>query len=114
MNSNASGDPNQPLASKVPLATSVPPYYYQFTFLPPGTYTVAFTCEAAQDIPDQANPSVVILTPVATTAGTAGQTATVGIALGSMQGRSTKTLPPGCTPGVDLYRGTPPHPQAWH
>src|SRR6266404_3733225 len=82
MNSNASGDPNQPLASKVPVATSVPPYYYQFTFLPPGTYTVAFTCEAAQDIPDQADPSVVILTPVATTAVTAGQTATVDIATG--------------------------------
>jgi hypothetical protein len=28
-------DTNQPLSSKVPVATSQPPYYYQFTFLPP-------------------------------------------------------------------------------
>lgn len=34
------GDPNQPFASKVPVATSQPPYYYQFTFLTPGNYTV--------------------------------------------------------------------------
>jgi len=59
MNSAApSGDPNQPLASKVPVATSQPPYYYQFTFLPPGMYTVAFTCQAAMDNPAQADPAV--------------------------------------------------------
>jgi Domain of unknown function (DUF4382) len=105
MNSTApTTDTNQPLASKVPVATSVPPYYYQFTFLPPGTFTVAFTCQAAQDNPDQADPSV-ILTPVATTAVTAGQTATVDIAFGSIQGQITKTLPTGCTPGVYLYSG---------
>ena len=52
MNSTAPpSDTNQPLASKVPVADSQPPYYYQFTFLPPGTYTVAFTCQAAQDNP---------------------------------------------------------------
>jgi hypothetical protein len=51
-------DTNQPLASKVPVATSQPPYYYQFTFLQPGSYTVAFTCQAALDIPDQADPLV--------------------------------------------------------
>ena len=27
----------------------MPPYYYQFTFLPPGNYTVAFTCQADKD-----------------------------------------------------------------
>lgn len=51
-------DTNQPLASKVPVATSQPPYYYQFTFLQPGSYTVAFTCEAALDNPDQADTVV--------------------------------------------------------
>ena len=59
MNSTAPpSDTNQPLASKVPVADSQPPYYYQFTFLPPGTYTVAFTCQATQDNPDQADGSV--------------------------------------------------------
>ena len=59
MNSTApAGDANQPIASRVPVATSMPPYYYQFTFLTPGSYTVAFTCEAAQDNPDQADPAV--------------------------------------------------------
>jgi hypothetical protein len=105
MNSTApTTDTNQPLVSKVPVASSVPPYYYQFTFLPPGTFTVAFTCQAAQDNPDQADPSV-ILTPVATTVVTAGQTATDDIAFGSIQGQITKTLPTGCTPGVYLYSG---------
>ncbi len=114
MNSTApSTDTNQPLASKVPVASSVPPYYYQFTFLPPGTYTVAFTCEAAQDNPDQADPSV-ILTPVATTAVTAGQTATVDIALGSIVGQITSTLPTGCTPGVYLYSGNVTTPEDWN
>ena len=105
MNSTAaSTDSNQPLASKVPVPTSAPPYYYQFTFLPPGTYTVAFTCEAAKDNPDQADPSV-ILTPVATATVTASQTATVDIALGGIQGQITSALPSGCTPGVYLYSG---------
>jgi hypothetical protein len=105
MNSTAAPtDTNQPLASKVPVATSAPPYYYQFTFLSPGPYTVAFTCEAAQDNPDQADPSVLLI-PVATTAVTASQTSTVDIALGGIQGQITSTLPTGCTPGVYLYSG---------
>ena len=54
----ASSDTNQPIASKVPVATSQPPFYYQFTFLPPGTYTVAFTCQAGMDNPDQADSAV--------------------------------------------------------
>jgi len=80
MNSAASaGDPNQPMASKVPIASSQPPYYYQFTFLAPGNYTVAFTCEAAQDNPDQADPGV-IFNPVKTgVVVTAGQTTTIDI-----------------------------------
>jgi hypothetical protein len=114
MNSTApSTDTNQPLASKVPVATSAPPYYYQFTFLPPGTYTVAFTCEAALDNPDQTDPSV-ILTPVATTAVSAGQTAKVDIALGSIQGQVTGTPPTGCTPGVYLYSGNVTKPEDWN
>jgi len=80
MNSTAaSGDMNQPQASKVPVATSQPPYYYQFTFLAPGTYTVAFTCQAAQDNPDQAD-STVVFKPIKTAITvTAAQTTTVDI-----------------------------------
>jgi hypothetical protein len=61
----ATTDTNQPLASKVPVADSQPPFYYQFTFLPPGSYTVALTCQGAQDNPDQADP-VVTFNPVKT------------------------------------------------
>jgi len=75
----AAGDPNQPLTSKAPIASSQPPYYYQFPFLEPGNYTVAFTCEAAQDNPDQPD-STVKFSPVKTgIAVTAGQTTTVDI-----------------------------------
>ncbi len=99
-------DANQPLASKVPVATSSPPYYYQFTFLAPGTYTVAFTCQAAQDNPDQADPSVVIV-PVATTTVTANATQTVDVSFGSIQGSvATSLVTSTCTsPGVYLYAG---------
>jgi hypothetical protein len=115
MNSTLTDDPNQPLASKVPVANSAPPFYYQFTFLPPGTYTVAFTCQAAQDNPDQADPSVVIM-PVATTAVTAGQTATVDIAFGGIQGQITGTAPTGCDPqpGVYLYSGNATAAEDWN
>ena len=59
MNSTASAmDANQPIASKALSATSLTPFYYQFTFLEPGTYTVAFTCQADQDNPDQADAAV--------------------------------------------------------
>jgi hypothetical protein len=80
MNSTAApSDTNQPLSSKVPVANSQPPYYYQFTFLSPGTYTVAFTCQAAQDNPDQAD-SAVKFSPVKTGIMiTANQTTTVDI-----------------------------------
>jgi hypothetical protein len=67
MNSAApSTDINQPLASRVPLPGSAPPYYYQFTFLSPGNYTLAFTCEAAMDDPDQADSKVVLFSPIKT------------------------------------------------
>jgi hypothetical protein len=59
MNSAApTTDANQPLVSKVPVATSQPPYYYQFVFLQPGSYTVAFTCQAGLDNPDQTDAAV--------------------------------------------------------
>ena len=75
----ASSDTNQPQASKVPVANSQPPYYYQFTFLPPGTYSVAFTCQADQDNPDQAD-SVVTFNPLKTGITVAAkQTVTVDI-----------------------------------
>jgi hypothetical protein len=75
----APSDTNQPQASKVPVANSQPPYYYQFTFLTPGTYTVAFTCQADQDNPDQAD-SAVTFNPVKTGITVAAkQTVTVDI-----------------------------------
>jgi hypothetical protein len=79
MNSTApASDANQPLASRVPIPTSQPPYYYQFTFLQPGSYTVAFTCDAALDNPDQADATAVKFSPVKTgIAVTTGQTTTV-------------------------------------
>src|SRR5579862_6200585 len=59
MNSTAPAtDANQPIASKALVANSSTPYYYQFTFLQPGTYSVGFTCQADQDNPDQADGSV--------------------------------------------------------
>ncbi len=78
MNSTAAaGDPNQPIASKVPVATSMPPFYYQFTFLAPGTYTVAFTCQAAQDNPTQADAAVTFSPVMTAITVTANQTTTV-------------------------------------
>jgi hypothetical protein len=80
MNSSAAAsDTNQPLASKPLAANTSTPYYYQFTFLTPGTYTVAFTCQGAQDNPDQPD-SAVTFNPVKTgIAVTANQTTTVNI-----------------------------------
>ena len=115
MDSALTSDANQPLASKTPVANSMPPYYYQFTFLAPGTYTVAFTCQAAQDNPDQLDPGVVVLTTVATTAVTAGQTSTVDVAFGSIQGQvASASVPMGCTPGVYLYSGNVAAPEDWN
>lgn len=75
-----STDVNQPLASRAPLASSATPYYYQFTFLPPGDYTLAFTCEAAMDNPDHADGTVVLFNPIKTgIAVVAKQTATIDI-----------------------------------
>ena len=80
MNSTAPAtDTNQPLASKVVVANSQTPYYYQFTFLSPGTYTVAFTCQAALDNPDQTDTAVTF-NPVKTgITVSANQTTTVDI-----------------------------------
>ncbi len=72
-------DMNQPLASKAPMLAQSGGYYYQFTFLSPGSYSVAFTCQAALDNPDQADSNVTF-SPVKTgTTVTAQQTATVDI-----------------------------------
>ncbi|MBS0579529.1 MAG: DUF4382 domain-containing protein [Proteobacteria bacterium] len=80
MNSTAPAtDTNQPLASKAPVLAQSGGYYYQFTFLSPGSYSVAFTCQAAVDNPDQAD-SAVTFSPVKTGISvTAQQTATVDI-----------------------------------
>lgn len=78
MNSTGSTtDTSQPLASKALVASTQPPFYYQFTFLPPGAYTVAFTCQAALDNPDQADPTVTFSPVKSGIAVTANQTTTV-------------------------------------
>ena len=79
-NSTASAtDSNQPLASKVPSLDAAGAYYYQFTFLPPGNYTVAYTCQAALDNPDQFDAGVTF-SPIKTgITVTAKQTVTVDI-----------------------------------
>lgn len=113
MNSTAPAtDTNQPIASKVPVATTSPPYYYQFTFLTPGTYTVAFTCQAAKDNPDTADAAVVLI-PVGTTTVTANATQTVNIELGAIQGSVASALVTStCTsPGVYLYAGSVTSPE---
>ncbi|HWW80071.1 MAG TPA: DUF4382 domain-containing protein [Steroidobacteraceae bacterium] len=80
MNSAAApSDTNQPLASRAPVANSPTPYYYQFTFLAPGTYTVAFTCQAAQDNADQADSAVTFNPVKAGIMVSANQTTTVDI-----------------------------------
>ena len=74
-----STDTNQPIGSKVPALDQSGAYYYQFTFLPPGTYTVAYTCQANLDNPDQADPTVTFA-PVKTGISiVAAQTTTVDI-----------------------------------
>jgi hypothetical protein len=72
-------DSNQPIASKVPSLDAAGAYYYQFTFLPPGNYTVAYTCQAALDNPDQIDAGVTF-SPIKTgITVTAKQTVTVNI-----------------------------------
>jgi hypothetical protein len=72
-------DLNQPLTSVMPVATSMPPYAYQFAALPPGSYTLALTCQAAQDIVGQADAAVTF-SPVKTgIVVTADQTTTANI-----------------------------------
>lgn len=80
MNSQAADMTTQPLASAVPkVPDGAINYYYQFTFLPPGSYTVAYTCQAAADNPDQADATV-LFAPIKTGIGvTATQTTTVDI-----------------------------------
>lgn len=67
MNTTAGNDQNQPLASTVPQVTSNSGggYYYQFTFLPPASYTVAYTCLAAADYADQ-HDAAVVFSPIKT------------------------------------------------
>lgn len=73
----SSDDHNQPLSSRAVVATTQPPYYYQFTFLPPGPYTVAYTCQAALDDPDQADSAVHFSLVKSDVAVGASQTATI-------------------------------------
>ncbi len=80
-NSTAVNLSAQPIASKVPVVTaqSEGGYYYQLTFLPPGSYTVALTCNAALDDPDQADAEVTFDPIVSGIAVTSGQTVTVDL-----------------------------------
>ena len=74
-----STDTNQPIGSKVPTLDAAGDYYYQFTFLPPGTYTVAYTCAASSDNPDQADASVTFAPIIPGNSVVATQTTTVNI-----------------------------------
>jgi hypothetical protein len=74
-----SSDTNQPLNSSLPVAASVLPYSYQFTGLPPGTYTLALTCQAAMDNRAQADPAVTFSPIMTGIVVTADNTATVNI-----------------------------------
>ena len=69
-----STDTNQPLSSRAPVLNVQNQYYYQFTFLPPGSYTLAFTCQADQDDPDQADSTVIFGAPKTGIMVTAGAT----------------------------------------
>ncbi|HMD72671.1 MAG TPA: hypothetical protein VKG05_02295 [Steroidobacteraceae bacterium] len=51
-------DPNRALASKLPIANSQPPFYDEFSILPPGTYSLECSCEATLDNSDQADTAV--------------------------------------------------------
>jgi hypothetical protein len=79
MNTTATDQTTQPIASKVPAVTSTSNggYYYQFTFLPPGPYTLAFTCLAALDNADQADAAVLFAPVKSGISVSAAQTATV-------------------------------------
>jgi hypothetical protein len=57
----------------------VPPYSYQFTALPPGTYTLALTCQAALDNRAQADSAVTFSAIMAGIVVTADHTTTVNI-----------------------------------
>jgi len=78
MDSTSATPANQPLQSKVPAVTaqSAGGYYYQMTFLEPGDYTLAFTCQAAQDDPELPDAAVTF-NPIKAGTVTAAQTATV-------------------------------------
>jgi hypothetical protein len=72
-------DVNQPLASKAPVPVAAGGYYYQFTFLAPASYTIAYTCAAAEDNPDQADPTVTFAPVVSGISVAAGETVTVNL-----------------------------------
>lgn len=71
------GSANAPLTSAaVALNTTSGAYEYTAAFLPPGAYTVAFTCDAALDDPETGGDAVTFQAPTNVTV-TTGSTATV-------------------------------------
>lgn len=78
-NTQASVNSPVPVSSKAPtLDTATNSYYYQFTFLPPGSYTVAYTCDADLDTSTATSPMT--FNPVtANVSVVATQTTTVNI-----------------------------------
>jgi hypothetical protein len=72
-------DPNQPLSSRAVYAAITPPYAYQFSFLEPGSYTLALTCKADQDNPDQPDTAVTFAPVITAITVTAGQATTADI-----------------------------------
>lgn len=78
MDSTSATPANQPLQSKVPVGPdqSDGGYYYQMTFLAPGSYTATFTCQAAVDNPEQPDAAVTFNPVVTGIDVTAAQTTT--------------------------------------
>jgi hypothetical protein len=76
VNINATSGEVQPITSALlSLNSTTVKYNFAASFLPPGAYTVAFTCQAGNDHPDQADN--ITFNPVTTTTVTAGGNAVV-------------------------------------
>lgn len=71
------GGATEPVASKVPVQTATA-LSYQFGFLQPGSYTVAYTCDGALDDPE-ADDSLVFSATRTAVAVTAGATTTADL-----------------------------------
>jgi hypothetical protein len=76
VNINSTSGTVQPISSALlSINTTTSQYNFAASFLPPGVYTVAFTCQAADDHPDQSDN--ITFNPVTTTTVTSGNNSVV-------------------------------------